>query len=114
VANNLAVFDTYTPNTRTIDTADSLSTALGTGTVNLRLLRSDSSIREVVLHDVTYMPKCPVNLFGARKLMKEGRGYILLGQLILYTCKERITGRVKDAMRDQSIAKTKVTIKTIA
>jgi hypothetical protein len=38
-----------------------------------------------VLYDVTYMPKCPVNLFGARKLMKEGRGYILLGQLMLRT-----------------------------
>jgi len=76
VANNLAVFDTYTPNTRTIDTADGPLTALGTGTVNLRLLRTDSSIREVVLHDVTYMPKYPVNLFGARKLMKESRGYI--------------------------------------
>ena len=79
MANNLACFDTFTPDTRTIDTADGPSTALGTGTVKLRLLRTDGTTRNVTLTDVTYMPKCPVNLFGARKLMKEQKGYILLG-----------------------------------
>ena len=85
IANNLACFDTFTPDTRTIDTADRPSKALGSGTVNLRLLRSDGTIRNVTLTDVTYIPKCPVNLFGARKLIKEQKGYILLGQLMLRT-----------------------------
>ena len=84
VANSLAVFDAFTPDTRTIGTANP-SKVLGTGTVKLRLLRSDDSTRNVTLADVTYVPKCPVNLFGARKLMKEKKEYILLGQLILRT-----------------------------
>jgi hypothetical protein len=47
----------------------------GMGTVRLRALLSDGSIKTITLYDCLYMPTCPVNLFSAYKLLKAG-GYM--------------------------------------
>ena len=44
----------------------------GQGTVTLSVVRNGSKHRKLVLRDVQYIPACPINLFGGRKLIQQG------------------------------------------
>ena len=64
-----------------VKTAGRLVTSPGIGTVKIDILKTDGSIIELTLKDVTYLPGYLYNLLGVGKLMKEG-GYTKPGKLI--------------------------------
>ena len=64
-----------------VETAGGLVTPPGIGTVKIDILKTDGSIIQLTLKDITYLPGCLYNLLGVDKLMKEG-GYTKPRKLI--------------------------------
>lgn len=83
VCNNLALFTDYQEcDMRPVDTADGPIKPPGFGTVKLRVKQSTGDDFELILKDVVYMPRCPINLFGVGKLMRQNGGYVRPGRVI--------------------------------
>jgi hypothetical protein len=77
VYNNLALFTDYQEcDIRLVDTADGPIKPPGFGTVKLRVKKSNSNDFELILKDVVYIPRCPINLLGVGKLMHQNSSYI--------------------------------------
>ena len=75
-------FDTFTLcQMNPVETASGLVTPPGIGTVKIDVLKTDRSIMQLTLKDITYIPGCLYNLVRVGKLMKEG-GYTKPGKLI--------------------------------
>ena len=71
-------FDSYTQNTNmtSINTVNSPSRLLGSGTVVLQCILSNRKTVPLTLKNVIYLPTVPVNLFGAGKLLDQYNGHV--------------------------------------
>lgn len=72
VTNNRSDFIEYKNQPLDISGAGGTTTSPGVGTVNLEVMLTNGTSRNVKLSNVRYMPQCPVKLFSLRKVISAG------------------------------------------